>query len=141
MRAETERQVEEAYAKLLACTDDELRIAITADVILCVFDEFYCQLCEYPYRAKRAFETMDPQASNRISTERLGLYSRFIAEHGPRILAAFPALADRFDVWDTLDRLFVAMIVDRYEADIAFSFACRRSISSAREMRMAVSVN
>jgi isocitrate dehydrogenase kinase/phosphatase len=130
MRAETERRVEEAYAKLLSCTDHELRIAITADVILCVFDEFYCQLCEYPYRAKRAFETMDPQASNRISTERLGLYSRFITEHGPRILAAFPALADRFDVWDTLDRLFVAMIVDRYEADIAFSFAhsLRRNI-------------
>ncbi|HWS66061.1 MAG TPA: isocitrate dehydrogenase kinase/phosphatase AceK regulatory subunit [Steroidobacteraceae bacterium] len=130
MRAETERRVEESYAKLLSCTDHELRIAITADVILCVFDEFYCQLCEYPYRAKRAFETMDPQASNRISSERLGLYSRFITEHGPRILAAFPALADRFDVWDTLDRLFVAMIVDRYEADIAFSFAhsLRRNI-------------
>jgi isocitrate dehydrogenase kinase/phosphatase len=130
MRAETERRVEESYAKLLACTDDDLRIAITAEVILCVFDEFYCQLCEYPYRAKRAFETMDPQASNRISTERLGLYSRFIVEHGPRLLAAFPALADRFDVWDTLDRLFVAMIVDRYEADIAFSFAhsLRRNI-------------
>jgi len=130
MRAETERRVEEAYAKLLSCTDHELRIAITADVILCVFDEFYCQLCEYPYRAKRAFETMDPQASNRISSERLGLYSRFITEHGPRILAAFPALADRLDVWDTLDRLFVAMIVDRYEADIAFSFAhsLRRNI-------------
>ena len=130
MRAETERRVEEAYAKLLACTDHELRIAIAAEVILCVFDEFYCQLCEYPYRAKRAFETMDPQASNQISTERLGLYSRYIAEHGPRLLAAFPALADRLDVWDTLDRLFVAMIVDRYEADIAFSFAhsLRRNI-------------
>jgi isocitrate dehydrogenase kinase/phosphatase len=130
MRAETERRVEESYAKLLSCTDHELRIAITAEVILCVFDEFYCQLCEYPYRAQRAFETMDPQASNRISTERLGLYSRFITEHGPRILAAFPALADRFDVWDSLDRLFAAMIVDRYEADIAFSFAhsLRRNI-------------
>jgi isocitrate dehydrogenase kinase/phosphatase len=130
MRAETERRVEQSYAKLRSCTDHELRIAITAEVILCVFDEFYCQLCEYPYRAKRAFETMDPQASNRISTERLGLYSRFITEHGPRILAAFPALADRFDVWDSLDRLFVAMIVDRYEADIAFSFAhsLRRNI-------------
>ncbi|MEA3105952.1 MAG: isocitrate dehydrogenase kinase/phosphatase, partial [Gammaproteobacteria bacterium] len=130
MRAETECRVGEAYAKLLACTDHELRIAITAEVILCVFDEFYCQLCEYPYRAKRAFETKDPQASNRISSERLGLYSRFIVEHGPRILAAFPALADRLDVWDTLDRLFGAMIVDRYEADIAFSFAhsLRRNI-------------
>jgi len=130
VRAEAERRVEEAYAKLLACTDQELRIAIAAEVILCVFDEFYCQLCEYPYRAKRAFETMDPQASNRISSERLGLYSRFIAEHGPRLVAAFPDLADRLDVWDTLDRLFVAMIVDRYEADTAFSFAhsLRRNI-------------
>jgi isocitrate dehydrogenase kinase/phosphatase len=130
MRAETERRVEEAYAKLLACIDHELRIAIAAEVILCVFDEFYCHLCEYPYRAKRAFETMDPQASNHISTERLGLYSRYIAEHGPRLVAAFPALADRLDVWDTLDRLFVAMIVDRYEADTAFSFAhsLRRNI-------------
>jgi len=91
VRAESERRVEAAYARLLACTDHELRIAIAAEVILCVFDEFYRQLCEYPYRAKRAFETMDPQASNRISTERLGLYSRFIVEHGPRILAAFPA--------------------------------------------------
>src|SRR5260370_33338134 len=73
---------------------------------------------------------MDPQASNGISSERLGLYSRFIAEHGPRLVAAFPDLADRLDAWDTLDRLFVAMIVDRYEADIAFSFAhsLRRNI-------------
>ena len=33
-------------------------------------------------------------------------------------------------MWDALDRLFVAMIVDRYEADIAFSFAhsIRRNI-------------
>jgi isocitrate dehydrogenase kinase/phosphatase len=33
-------------------------------------------------------------------------------------------------LWDDLDRLFVAMIVDRYEADIAFSFAhsMRRNI-------------
>ena len=102
----------------------------TAQLILAIFDEFYSLLCEYPYRAKCAFESMDPHASIRISKERLGLYSHYIAEHGPRIATAFPALADDPRVWDALDGLFVAMIVDRYEADTAFSFAhsLRRNI-------------
>jgi isocitrate dehydrogenase kinase/phosphatase len=119
-----------AYARLAACADEHERIAAAAHLILAIFDDFYTQLCEYPYRAKRAFETMDPHASIRISTERLGLYSRYIAEHGPKILAAFPALSNNSVYWDELDRLFVSMIVDRYEADTAFSFAhsLRRNI-------------
>jgi isocitrate dehydrogenase kinase/phosphatase len=123
------QQVEKAYGQLSSARDDG-RIAATARLILAIFDDFYAQLCEYPYRAKLAFETMDPHASIRISRERLGLYSRYISEHGPRILEAFPALANNAAIWDTLDRLFVAMIVDRYEADIAFSFAhsLRRNI-------------
>jgi hypothetical protein len=78
---------------VVACADEHERIAAAAHLILAIFDDFYAQLCEYPYRAKRAFETMDPHASIQISKERLGLYSRYIAEHGPKILAAFPALA------------------------------------------------
>ncbi len=115
--------LERAYASLARCADDSRRIAATAELILAIFDDFYSLLCEYPYRAKCAFETMDPHASIRISKERLQLYSRYIEEHGPRVLAAFPALAHDPGIWDALDRLFVAMIVDRYEADIAFSFA------------------
>jgi hypothetical protein len=119
-----------AYARLAACAGEHERIAAAAHLILAIFDEFYGQLCEYPYRAKRAFETMDTHASIRISSERLGLYSRYIAEHGPKILAAFPALSNNARYWDELDQLFVAMIVDRYEADTAFSFAhsLRRNI-------------
>ena len=126
----SDSQVERAYASLARCTDDRGRIAAAAELILAIFDDFYSLLCEYPYRAKCAFETMDPHASIRISKERLGLYSRYIEEHGPRLRAAFPALAHDSGIWDALDRLFVAMIVDRYEADIAFSFAhsLRRNI-------------
>ena len=124
-------QVEQAYARVLQCSNDSERIAACARLILAIHDDFYSLLCEYPYRAKCAFETMDTHASIRISKERLELYSRYIAEHGPKVLAAFPALAVDSAVWDALDRLFVAMIVDRYEADIAFSFAhsMRRNIS------------
>jgi isocitrate dehydrogenase kinase/phosphatase len=130
MSSETERKVGEAYVRLGACADPAARVGATARLILAVYDDFYSQLCEYPHRAKRAFEAMDPHASIRISQERLGLYSRYIAEHGPRIAALFPALAADSTVWEGLDRLFMAMIVDRYDADIAFSFAhsIRRNI-------------
>ncbi|HEV3020417.1 MAG TPA: isocitrate dehydrogenase kinase/phosphatase AceK regulatory subunit [Burkholderiaceae bacterium] len=123
-------EVDRAYAELGACADDWSRIEAAARLILAVFDNFYRKLCEYPYRAMRAFEAMDPQASIRISKERLGLYSQYIARHGPRIRAAFAALADNPKIWDELDRLFGSMIVDHYEADIAFSFAhsIRRNI-------------
>jgi len=130
MSIETEFGLEEAYSKLAACGDHQSRIGMTARLILAVYDDFYSQLCEYPHRAQRAFETMDPHASIRISQERLELYSRYISEHGPRIHLAFPALATDSGAWDALDRLFMAMIVDRYDADIAFSFAhsIRRNI-------------
>jgi isocitrate dehydrogenase kinase/phosphatase len=122
--------VDDAYNRLAASRDDAGRVGATAQLILSIYDDFYSQLCEYPHRAQRAFETRDPHASIRISQERLGLYSRYISEHGPRIHAAFPALATDSAAWDALDRLFMAMIVDRYDADIAFSFvhSIRRNI-------------
>ena len=132
VQPEGQSPVERAYARVSRCADDGARIAATAELILAIHDEFYSLLCEYPYRAKCAFELMDPHSSIRISKERLELYSRYITEHGPRVRAAFPALAVDSAAWDALDRIFVAMIVDRYEADIAFSFAhsMRRNISN-----------
>jgi isocitrate dehydrogenase kinase/phosphatase len=130
MSIETESLVQEAYARLAGCADDAARAGVAARLILTIYDDFYSRLCEYPHLAQRAFEDMDPHASIRISRERLNLYSRYIAEHGPKILATLPALATDLAVWDALDRLFTAMIVDRYDADIAFSFAhsIRRNI-------------
>jgi isocitrate dehydrogenase kinase/phosphatase len=128
---QTEAGVEQAYCRLAGQIEPAAaRIAAAAQLILAIYDDFYRQLCEYPHRAQRAFEAMDPHSSIRISKERLELYSLYIAEHGPRILAAFPALGVDAAAWDALDRLFMAMIVDRYDADIAFSFAhsIRRNI-------------
>jgi len=123
--------VERAYSRLAAAADDADRIMAAALLILKIFDDFYARFCEYAYRAKRAFESSDPHSSINISKERLGLYTRYIAEHGPRIGRCFPALSVDSTLWDDLDRLYAAMIVDRYEADIAFSFAhsVRRNIN------------
>jgi isocitrate dehydrogenase kinase/phosphatase len=126
-----ESEVERAYSRLAAAADDADRIMAAALLILKIFDDFYARFCEYAYRAKRAFESRDPHSAINVSKERLGLYSRYIAEHGPRIGRCFPALSAESALWDDLDRLYMAMIVDRYEADIAFSFAhsVRRNIN------------
>jgi isocitrate dehydrogenase kinase/phosphatase len=120
-----------AYARLAEARDDADRIMATAVLILAIFDEFYAKFCEYSQSAKQAFERLDPRASVNVSTERLGLYTRYVAEHGPRIRAAFEALSVESVLWDSLDHIYAAMIVDRYEADIAFSFAhsVRRNIN------------
>ncbi len=117
--------------RLRTCALAGEKVAAGAHLILAIFDRFYVELCEYPYRAKRAFERMDPQASIRISRERLGLYSKYITEFGPRIASAYPALVDDEALWDELEHLYSSMIVERYEADIAFSFAhsLRRNIN------------
>jgi len=123
--------VERAYSQLAAAADDADRIMAAALLILKIFDDFYARFCAYAYQAKLAFESRDPHASINISKKRLGLYTRYIAEHGPRIGRSFPALSVESILWDELDRLYAAMIVDRYEADIAFSFAhsVRRNIN------------
>ena len=123
--------VTQAYGRLAAAGSDAERIVAAAALILAIFDDFYGRFRQYSAKAKQAFESMDPHASINISKERLGLYTRYIAHHGPRIGAHFPALCSESSLWDDLDRLFVAMIVDRYEADIAFSFAhsVRRNIN------------
>jgi isocitrate dehydrogenase kinase/phosphatase len=128
---EKQPAVVRAYARLAAAANDADRIMAAALLILTIFDDFYGRFRQYSSQAKRAFECMDPHASIKVSKERLGLYTRYIAEHGPRIGGCFPALSTESSLWDDLDRLFVAMIVDRYEADIAFSFAhsVRRNIN------------
>ena len=123
--------MESGYSRLAAVRADADRIMAAASLILMIFDEFYGKFCEYSLRAKQAFEFNDPRASVNISKERLGLYTRYIAEHGPRIRASFAELSVESDLWDSLDRVFAAMIIDRYEADIALSFAhsVRRNIN------------
>ncbi len=67
--------MEQAYARLEACSDEATRIEATAHLILAIFDDFYSLLCEYPYRAKCAFELMDPHASIRIMGVQAALFS------------------------------------------------------------------
>lgn len=125
--------VQQGYARLRAAVDHPESVVATAELILAIFDEFYGIARGYPFRAQRAFERMDPSASLRISRERLGLYSRYVAHHGPRIQSAYPALIGDEPLWGEVDAHFLELIEYRYEADIAFSFArsIRRNICNS----------
>lgn len=124
------KAVIQLYEQLKQKGPTPARINICARLILAVFDDFYEELCEYPFRAQRAFETMDPQASLQISRDRLSLYSDYIVVHGPRISEVYPELATDESLWEALDACFRPLIAARYEADIAFGFAhsIRRNI-------------
>ncbi|MBX2881418.1 MAG: bifunctional isocitrate dehydrogenase kinase/phosphatase [Granulosicoccus sp.] len=118
------------YEQLKVDDPPQVRINVCARLILAVFDDFYEELCEYPFRAQRAFENMDPQASLQISRDRLSLYSDYIVVHGPRIREVYPELASDEALWEDLDTCYRPLIAARYEADIAFGFAhsIRRNI-------------
>ncbi len=122
--------VQQGYVRLQAVTSWEESVEATARLILSIFDEFYTTARTFPHQAQRAFETMDPQESLRISRERLGLYSKYVAHHGPRIKQLFPELARDERLWDDFEKHYLPLIEYRYEADIAFSFAhsLRRNI-------------
>ncbi len=107
------------------------RLPLVANLILAIFDDFYFELCAYPGLAKKAFEVMDPQASIRISRERLGLYSQYVSMYGPEIKNIYPELGTELSLWDEVDELYQPLIVARYEADIAYAFmhSIRRNIS------------
>lgn len=124
------KAVTQLYEQLKLEGPTDVRINICARLILAVFDDFYDELCEYPFRAQRAFENMDPQASLQISRDRLNLYSDYILVHGPRIREVYPELESDEALWEDLDACYRPLIAARYEADIGFGFAhsIRRNI-------------
>lgn len=109
--------------KQISSTDDiAVRLQLTCELMVQVFDQFYTELCDYPYQAKRAFETRDPRQSIRISHERLNLYSEYIERETPPLLTAFPELGSEEPLWEEIENAYIGRISNRYEADIAFSF-------------------
>jgi len=115
--------IDTCLRQLAAASSEQSRIVNACDVMLAVFDKFYEELCDYPLQARRAFENRDPQTSINISHKRLNLYSTYIEHYTPKILDACSELGVMENLWDAIEARFVAQISNRYEADIAFSFA------------------
>jgi len=92
--------VDSLFDQLAGCNDTSTKSAITCDLIIAIFDLFYAELCQYPHLAQSAFEKRDPVSSIEISK-----------------------LSKLEELWDDVEKQYRFKIENRYEADIAFSFA------------------
>lgn len=115
--------VDSLFEQLAANSDTEEKSRIACDLIIAIFDLFYAELCQYPHLAQRAFEDGDPVVSIEISKRRLNLYSEYIEQYTPRLLQSYQELGELSRLWDSVEQQYLIKIENRYEADIAFSFA------------------
>ena len=113
----------------LAETEDR-RVALTARWILEEFDAYYVESRRIPVLAKEAFENRDPRQSLALSKRRLSIYSGSIRTLGPRLVRAFPALAESEQLWRKVEARYLPLIEGRYEGDLAFAYinSVRRGI-------------
>ena len=109
-------------ARIAAARDRSARAAVIVEWILGVFTAYYTESRAIPALAKEAFEARDHARSLELSRRRIALYSEGIEDLGPRLLAALPAVATDDALWKEVERLYLPLIEDRYEADLAFAF-------------------
>ena len=73
-------------------------------------------------RAQRAFGQRDHRQSIGLSTLRLSLYSDSVDEFGRRLRIVFPVAAGEEKAWQAIERAYLPLIEQRYEADIAIAY-------------------
>jgi isocitrate dehydrogenase kinase/phosphatase len=111
------------YAALVAAARSEReRVALTAEWIGSVFDQFYDEFLNLTWLAKSAFENRDPPASVANAKKRLGLYNATVYALAEDLRAAFPALAEREPLWGEVEAAYLPALQGNYEADLALAY-------------------
>lgn len=110
-------------ACLIARAETEAeKAALTAELVLQDFDDYYVDSRQIPWLAQQAFEDRDPAASLELSRKRLSMYRHSVNELGRRLAAAFPQMIREESLWRQVEERYLSLIKDRYEADLAFAY-------------------
>jgi isocitrate dehydrogenase kinase/phosphatase len=102
--------------------DEAAKAKETANWILREFDAYYAESRGIPDLAQAAFEGRDPGRSLALSKRRLSIYSESIHTLGPLVAEAFPRLTESETPWPGIEQIYLGLIRDRYEADLAFAY-------------------
>ena len=102
--------------------DDDERMQLIANCILQEFDDYYTEFRGISFAAEEAFSLRDFQTSVALSKRRLSVYSKSIHQFGPALKEICPELAEREQLWQSLEAEFLQLIAGRYEADLAFAY-------------------
>jgi isocitrate dehydrogenase kinase/phosphatase len=109
-------------ALIAAASSDGVRNELVGAWILCSFERFYETFRRLTWLAKTAFETREHPAAVAHARTRLGLYDKNIYALADEILAAYPALVVREDLWDAIKAAYRPQVDGRYEADLAIAY-------------------
>lgn len=109
-------------ARIAAAPSEPERVALTADSIRRVFEDFYDEFLRLTWLAKSSFEARDHPAAVASAKRRLGLYNATVYALADELRRAFPALAQREALWADVEAAYVLAIRDRYEADLALAY-------------------
>ena len=113
----------EPFPSLLSrSSSDTVRNELVSAWILCSFERFYATFRRLTWLAKTAFETREHPASIAHARIRLGLYDKHVYALADEILAAYPALAVREDLWTAIKAAYRPQVAGRYEADLTIAY-------------------
>lgn len=118
----TGRIVGDGLAEIRRAGDDMAEAALTAEVILRTFDDYYARMRLIPHLAKRAFETRAWRTSIALSQERLAIYSVAVAKLAALLEEAGLASRPVAGFWAAVDAEYAKRVRDRYEADLAMAY-------------------
>jgi len=109
-------------ARLAGAASERVRIELTAEWILRVFDDFYEQFLQLTWAAKVAFESRDHPTAIANARKRLGLYNATVYPLADELQAAFPQLKERQPLWTEVEAAYRSAVYGRYEADLALAY-------------------
>jgi len=107
------------------------RVALAARFLVAEFDIYYREEISIPEQAQHAFETRAAALSTYLSRRRMSNYSLSIRTAGPRLVEAWPELAESIRAWDEVEAAYEPLIARRYERDLAMSWlrSLRRALT------------
>jgi isocitrate dehydrogenase kinase/phosphatase len=111
------------YAALLSSSASEpVRVQLTAEWILSVFDAFYAEFLRLTWTAKTAFESRDHPMAVANARKRLGLYNATVYPLAEELREAFPELKEHEPLWREVETVYRRRLEGRYEADLALAY-------------------
>jgi isocitrate dehydrogenase kinase/phosphatase len=107
------------------------RVALAARFLIAAFDIYYREEISIPEQAQHAFETRAVALSLYLSRRRMSNYSLSIHTAGPRLVEAWPELAESIRAWDEVEAAYEPLVAKRYEHDLAMSWlhSLRRALT------------
>lgn len=111
------------YRSLFAVPmSDNEKIALAAEWIWAVYDQFYDTYVQLTWDAKTAFEKRDHQCAVHNAKTRLGLYNATVHHLADELKVAFPSLLSHESYWAQVEVAFIPRVESLYEFDLAIAY-------------------